>query len=97
MSEFASRYDNGDSIDLMAGGYYAGVNPASNALANRMSFIGPIGVGAMAISSRQNMRDRAFRTVLDLIDNPEYNRSCYETSVGLITLLIMSGNMPAPS
>jgi endo-1,4-beta-D-glucanase Y len=96
LSRFASLYNNGDSIDLIDSGFYAGPSVAANAYQNQIAFIGPVGVGAMAVSSHANMRDRAFRAVLDIIENSEYNRTYYPTTLGLITLLTMSGNMPNP-
>jgi endo-1,4-beta-D-glucanase Y len=97
LSFFASQYSNGDEIDLLKAGWYSGgVDAGDLSILNQMSFIGPVGVAAMAVSSRSNMRDRAFRAVLDIIENPEFNRTYYPTTLGLITLLTMSGNLPHP-
>ncbi|HLV66884.1 MAG TPA: glycosyl hydrolase family 8, partial [Polyangiaceae bacterium] len=89
---FASKYENGGRLERL----FAGVNAAGVALSqsvqNQMSFIGPIGVGALALSAHRTTADRAFRAVLDIIENPEFNRRYYPTTLGLITLLQMSGN-----
>ena len=42
------------------------------------------------------MRDRAFRTMLDVLESPDFNTIYFPSTVGFITLLIMSGNFPAP-
>jgi hypothetical protein len=52
-----------------------------------------MGVGAMG-AGNQVMTERLFRAVLDIIDNPEFNRTYYPTTIGLISLLEMSGNIP---
>ena len=38
----------------------------------------------------------AFRAVLDILENPEFNRTYYPTTLGLISLLTLSGNFPHP-
>jgi hypothetical protein len=96
-SFFSGKYSSGDLINLLVAGWYSGGNPASNAISNQVSFIGPVGVGAMVNSSRANMRDRAFRAALDILENPEYNRTYYPTTVGLMTLLVLSGNALNPN
>lgn len=95
LSFFANEYEDGDKIDTLLAGWYAG-HVASNAAESQVSFIGPVGVGAMAIAGRDNMRDRAFRSVLDIMENPEFNRTYYPATLGLITLLTMTGNFPHP-
>lgn len=90
---FNGFYDNGESIDLMRAGFTSSLMPHANAQENQMSFIGPVGVGAMA-TSHTALRERAFRAVLDIMENPEFNRTYYPATVGMITLLQMSGNFP---
>ncbi len=98
---FAGKYDNGATIDLMKAGWVkSSGNPAGSgdgAVAKDFqgSFIGPIGVGAMA-SGDATVRDRAFRTMLDVLESPDFNTTYFPSTVGFITLLIMSGNFPAP-
>jgi Flp pilus assembly protein TadD len=38
--------------------------------------------------------DNAFRSTLDILESPRFNRVYYNTSLGLISLLEMSGNVP---
>jgi endo-1,4-beta-D-glucanase Y len=90
---FTSRYTNGETIDRMLAGWRSDLTAHPNAQENQMSFIGPVGVAAMA-TTHTATRERAFRAVLDIMENPEFNRTYYPTTVGLITLLQMSGNFP---
>ena len=93
---FSARYP---SIDLMKGGYYkvAQGTPASNTATGAASmqgvYIGPMGVGGMAMKNNA-LRDRSFRTILDIQENGDFNHTYYPTTVGLLTLLAMSGNFP---
>ncbi len=93
-ADYATHQD-GDRIDLLVAGWQNG-GPAIDAVSNQVSFIGPVGVGAMAVSARANMREMAFRAVLDILENPEYNQTYYPTTLGLITALTMSGNLLHP-
>jgi endo-1,4-beta-D-glucanase Y len=101
ITKMASLHMGGARIDLMKAGYNASGMPimagANNGAAvdNEMAFIGPVGVAAMA-STNAAMRDRAFRTVLDIIERPEYYKTYYSTTLGLLTLLMMTGNWPSP-
>ena len=90
---FNGLYGNGENIDRMHAGFTSNLMPHANAPENQMSFIGPVGVGAMA-TNHAALRDRAFRAVLDLMELPEFNRTYYPATVGLLTLLQMSGNFP---
>ncbi|MBN1611410.1 MAG: hypothetical protein JW940_32550 [Polyangiaceae bacterium] len=94
LSFFEAVSEGGASIERLRAGWYASGEPAPMALANQMSFIGPIGAGAMAFDERRALSDRVFRVVLDLIECPEFNRDYYQATIGLITLLQMSGNLP---
>lgn len=91
---FVDRYDGGASIEHLAAGWYASGDPAPGALENQISFIGPIGAGAMAFEEGRALRDRVFRVVLDSVESEEPRRSYYQATVGLITLLQLSGNLP---
>jgi hypothetical protein len=82
-------------IDLLKAGMDSTGNATTNSVQNEMAFIGTVGVGAMGAGDADT-RDRAFRTVLDLIERPEFYHTYYSTSLGMITLLMMSGNWPAP-
>ena len=59
------------------------------------SYIGPVGAGAMATGNAA-MRDRAFRTMLDILESGDFNHTYFPSTVGLLTLLMMSGNFPIP-
>jgi endo-1,4-beta-D-glucanase Y len=96
VSLFAQKYDNGATIDLMKAGWLkTNGNPHTNAKDSQGSFIGPMGVAGMAAGNTA-MRDRAFRTMLDILENGDFNHTYFPSTVGLITALIMSGNFPVP-
>ena len=93
---FSAKYDSGASIDLMKAGWYKTTgqpHPMSKDLQG--SYIGPIGAGAMAMSNAA-MRDRAFRTMLDILESGDFNHTYFPSTVGLLTALMMSGNFPTP-
>ena len=93
---FAAKYDAGASIDLMKAGWIKSsgvVHPKAKDLQG--SYIGPIGVGGMAMGNAA-MRDRAFRTMLDILESGDFNHTYFPSTVGLLTLLAMSGNFPTP-
>jgi endo-1,4-beta-D-glucanase Y len=93
---FASKYDMGASIDLMKAGWLkTNGNPHTAAKDSQGSYIGPMGVGAMAMGNAA-MRDRAFRTMLDILENGDFNHTYFPSTVGLLTALAMSGNFPTP-
>jgi hypothetical protein len=95
-SFFAQKYDNGATIDLMKAGWLkTNGNPHTNAKDSQGSFIGPMGVAGMATGNTA-MRDRAFRAMLDILENGDFNHTYFPSTVGLITALIMSGNFPVP-
>jgi hypothetical protein len=82
-----------ERIDLMRSGYRSSDGMAhAESQAMQASFIGPVGVGAMAVD--QTAYHRAFRAVLDILRDARFNRTYYPTTVGLISLLEMSGNIP---
>jgi endo-1,4-beta-D-glucanase Y len=89
----AGLHSSGERIDLMKAGFGSNGQSLTGAIDNQMSFLGPMGVGAMG-AGNQVMTERLFRAVLDIIDNPEFNRTYYPTTIGLISLLEMSGNIP---
>ena len=94
VSFFAGIYDGGDSIgQLRAGWLLDSGNPHSAAVANQAAFIGPLGVAAKSTGDTAVL-DNAFRTTLDILESPQFNRVYYSTSLGLLTLLEMSGNVP---
>lgn len=93
---FAGKYDMGASIDLMKAGWYKKMDgPFSTAKDIQGSFIGPMGTAGMAMKN-QVMLDRAFRTMLDILESGDFNHTYFPSTVGLLTLLMMSGNYPAP-
>ena len=93
---FASKYDMGASIDLMKAGWYKKMDgPHPMAKDSQGSYIGPIGVAAMAAGNTV-MRDRAFQTIMDILESGDFNHTYFPSTVGLITALIMSGNFPMP-
>jgi endo-1,4-beta-D-glucanase Y len=93
---FASKYDMGASIDLMKAGWYKTTGmPHTAAKDLQGSYIGPIGVGAMAMGNTA-MKDRAFRTMLDILESGDFNHTYFPSTVGLLTALAMSGNFPMP-
>jgi hypothetical protein len=96
VSAFAAKYDGGASIDLMKAGWYkrnGEVHPAAKD--SQGSYIGPMGVGGMAMNNAA-MRDRAFRAMLDVLASGDFNHTYFPSTVGLLTLLMLSGNFPTP-
>jgi len=96
---FAPKYGNGAQIDLLRAGYFKVEGAvAANAALMQGSYIGPMGIAGMALGSTVGtaMRDRSFRTVLDILDNGDFNHTYFPSTVGLITALILSGNFPTP-
>jgi hypothetical protein len=92
---FAGKYEGGDSIgSVMAGWLLAQGAPHSASVANQASFVGPLGVAAKSSSAHAKVLDNAFRSTLDILESPQFNRVYYSTSLGIISLLEMSGNMP---
>ncbi len=93
---FAQKYDAGASIDLMKAGWLKRDGTRHpNAKDSQGSYIGPMGVGAMATGNTA-MRDRAFRAMLDVLESGDFNHTYFPSTVGLLTLLMMSGNFPTP-
>jgi hypothetical protein len=97
VSFFSGIYDQGATIDLMKAGWLKSTGTAATTAKDMQgSFIGPMGVGAMATGNTA-MRDRAFRAILDILENGDFNHTYFPSTVGFITLLTMSGNFPLPS
>jgi hypothetical protein len=96
ITKFAAAYEMGARIDMMKAGWSSTGAALEGAVDNEMAFIGPMGVAAMASANGAAMRDRAFRTVLDIIERPEYYKTYYSTTLGILSLLMMSGNWPGP-
>jgi endo-1,4-beta-D-glucanase Y len=97
VNAFAAKYDAGASIDLMKAGWYKARNGDVHPAAKDMqgSYIGPMGVGGMAVGNAA-MRDRAFRAMLDVLESGDFNHTYFPSTVGMLTLLMMSGNFPTP-
>ncbi|HEX2733350.1 MAG TPA: glycosyl hydrolase family 8 [Polyangiaceae bacterium] len=93
MATFASLLDVSGRWDLLKAGMNA-AHDQSNSVAFEMAFLGTAGVGAMG-NGDAAARDTLFRATLDVIERPEYYKTYYSTSLGMITLLMMSGNWPA--
>jgi hypothetical protein len=85
----------GANLSLLLLGFDNRGQNTVGAVANEMAFIGAVGVAAMAAGDSA-ARDQAFRATLDLIERPEFYKGSYSSSIGLITLLMLSGNWPAP-
>ena len=47
-------------------------------------------------ANNAKVRDRAFRATLDILESPDFNQTYFPSTVGVIRLLIMSGNFPTP-
>lgn len=93
---FAAKYDAGASIDLMKAGWYKTNGQVhTSAQDSQGSYIGPIGAGAMAMNNTV-MKDRAFHAILDILESGDFNHTYFPSTVGLLTLLMMSGNFPTP-
>jgi hypothetical protein len=86
--------DNGARVDLLKTGW-SQTGPIEAAVDFTIAFIGPVGVGAMGLGDMVTY-ERAFATVLDVIERPEYYGTYYQSSVGLLALMMMSGNWPMP-
>lgn len=84
--------EDGARIDLLRAGWANGA-PTTGAVANAMAFIGPVGVGAMGLGDTATL-DAAFRATLDIMERPEFYNTYYQNTVGLMSLLLMSGNWP---
>jgi hypothetical protein len=94
VSFFAGIYDNGNRIGYMSAGWLLdSSNPHIASVLNQAAFIGPLGVAAKS-TGHAEVLDNAFRSTLDILETPQFNRVYYSTSLGIMTLLEMSGNMP---
>ncbi len=85
---------NGDRMDLVTAGWSAS-GPNADGSPNAMAFLGPVAVGAWALGDA-TARDRAFRAALDAMERPEYYETYYQATVGLLAVLMMTGNWPMP-
>lgn len=93
---FSGKYDSGASIDLMKAGWYKKNGMVHvNAKDLQGSYIGPMGVGGMAMGNAA-MRDRAVRVLLDILESGDFNHTYFPSTVGLYTLLALTGNFPTP-
>ena len=84
--------ENGDRIDLLKAGWTAS-GPTSAAVGNAAALIGPVGVGAMGIGDRDAL-NRAYLATLDIMERPEFYSTYFQSTVGMMALLTMSGNWP---
>lgn len=84
----------GERIDLLEAGWTMS-GPTSAAVGNAAALIGPVGVGAMGIGDRE-VFNRAYLATLDIIERPEFYGTYFQSTVGLMALLTMSGNWPTP-
>jgi len=99
ISFFSTKYDNGDTIDFMKAGWVkSSGQPHQKAVDCQGSFIGPMGVAGMGAGGANGakFRDRAFRAILDILDYGDFNHTYFPSTVGFLTLLLMSGNFPTP-
>jgi endo-1,4-beta-D-glucanase Y len=97
VDHFAAKYDAGASIDLLKAGWYKAQGGAVHTAAINLqaSYIGPMAAGGMAMGNTA-MRDRGFRVILDILESGDFNHTYFPSTVGLLTLLMMSGNFPTP-
>ncbi len=96
---FGSKYDSGNSINFMKAGWVKDSGePHSKSVDCQGSFIGPMGVAGMAVggSDGEKFRDTAFRAMLDILDYGDFNHTYFPSTVGFLTVLLMSGNFPTP-
>jgi endo-1,4-beta-D-glucanase Y len=96
---FSSKYDNGATIDFLKAGWVKQDGSVHTAAVDcQGSFIGPMGVAGMAVGgdTGNTFRDRAFRAILDIEDYGDFNHTYFPSTVGFLTLLLMSGNFPTP-
>ncbi len=82
-----------DHIENVRSGYRPDGGAHADSAEMQASFIGPVGVGAMSLSDK-TAYERAFRAVLDILRDTRFNRTYYPATVGLLTLMEMSGNIP---
>jgi hypothetical protein len=94
VSFFTGNFDGGDTIGQARAGWLLDYSEShASAKENHASFIGPLGVAAKSTGDTA-LLDNAFRTTLDLLESPQFNRQCISSAVGLISLAEMSGNVP---
>lgn len=93
VGHFVELYGAGN-MEAIRSGYRADGGAHADSVEMQASFIGPVGVGAMSVN--QEAYQRIFRVVLDIMRDMRFNRTYYPTTLGLITLLEMSGNVPHP-
>jgi hypothetical protein len=99
ISFFSTPYDNGASINFLKAGWSKDSGqPHQKAVDCQGSFIGPMGVAGMAVggANGDKFRDTAFRAILDILDYGDFNHTYFPSTVGFLTLLLMSGNFPTP-
>ncbi len=84
----------GARMDLVTAGWNAN-GPNTGGSPNAMAFLGPVAVGAWALGDAE-ARDRAFRAALDAMERPEYYETYYQATVGLLSVLMITGNWPMP-
>jgi len=99
ISFFSTTYDSGDTIDFLKAGWVKADGSVHSAATDcRGSFIGPMGVAGMAVggATGSKFRDRAFRAILDIEDYGDFNGAFFDSTVGFLALLLMSGNFPTP-
>ena len=92
-SFFANIYDDGDSIGKLKAGWLINGSSHIAGVFNQASFIGPIGIAAKS-TGHDKVLDNAFRATMDILESPQFNRIYYSSSLGIMSLLEMSGNMP---
>lgn len=85
---------NGARMDLITAGWNS-TGPNADGSPSAMAFLGPVSVGAWALGDAV-ARDRAFRATLDAMERPEYYETYYQTTVGLLSVLMVTGNWPTP-
>jgi len=93
VSFFADEFDGGATIGQMKAGYLLTGSEHQNAVPIQAAFIGPLGIAAKS-TGHDDVLENAFRTTIDILESPQFNRVYYSTSLGVMSLLEMSGNVP---
>ncbi len=87
--------DRFQRLDLAQAGISPSGSPYEDLQGSEMAVIGSLAVAAWA-TNNVAARDVAFYATLDILQRPEYYKTYYSTTLGLLTMTLMTGNWPAP-